>query len=226
MHSADGLILAIDPEAYMDRSFLNGSYYEREVLDAILANLGRDGVLWDVGANAGFHSVTIKHLRPDSTIIAFEPVPFIAFRLMMNAELNGLDVRLLPIALAEQSGYQRLSIKIAGNSGLSSLNPWPDVKYDSDISCRVEAGDCLIENGTAPGPTVIKLDIEGGEFLALRGLIRWLDSKDLRAIIFESAPNHLAPISELLAGKGFNITSLAATDPRTVVPTNFVAIRL
>ena len=86
----------------MDKSFLNGSYYEREVLDAILANLGCDGVLWDVGANAGFHSVTTKHLRPDATVIAFEPVPFVAFRLMMNAELNGLDIRLLPIALAER----------------------------------------------------------------------------------------------------------------------------
>jgi FkbM family methyltransferase len=223
VRSRDGLILAIDPEAYPDAPFLNGGYYEREVLNAILANLDSDGVLWDVGANAGWHSVTTKYLRPDATVIAFEPVPFVAFRLMMNAELNDLDVSLLPIALAEQSGYQRLSVKVAGNSGLSSLNPWPGVKYDSDMSCRVEAGDCLIENGTAHSPTVIKLDIEGGELLALRGLTRCLSHKNLRAIIFESDSNRFAPISELLVARGFNITPLAPADP-AVGNANFIAI--
>ena len=97
--------------------------------------------------------------------------------------------------------------------------------YDFDISRRVEAGDCLIENETAPGPSVIKLDIEGGELLALRGLTRWLDNKNLRAIIFESSPNHFTAIFELLRGRGFCITALAATDPRTATPTNFIAIR-
>jgi len=225
VRSTDGLILAIDPEAYIDASFLNGGYYEREVLNATLANLGPNGVLWDVGANAGFHSVTAKCLRPDATIIAFEPVPFVAFRLMMNAELNGLDVCLLPIALGEQSGYQRLSVKIAGNSGLSSLTPWPGLKYDSEMSCRVEAGDCLIENGTAPAPTVIKLDVEGGELLALRGLTRYLGHNNLRVIIFESDANHFAPLSELLVARGFNITPLAPTDPHQATPTNYIATR-
>jgi FkbM family methyltransferase len=207
----------------MDAPFLNGGYYEREVLNAILANLGGNGVLWDVGANAGWHAVTTKYLRPHATVIAFEPAPFAAFRLMMNAELNNLDVSLLPIALAEQSGYQRLSVKIAGNSGQSSLNPWPGIKYDSEMSCRVEAGDGLIENGTAQSPTVIKLDIEGGELLALRGLTRCLSDKNLRAIIFESASNHFAPISELLVARGFNITSLVPTNP-AAGNTNFIAV--
>jgi len=169
VRSTDGLILAIDPEAYPDAPFLNGGYYEREVLNAILANLGGDGVLWDVGANAGWHAVTTKYLRPDATVIAFEPAPFAAFRLMMNAEINNLDVSLLPIALGEQSGYQTLSVKIAGNSGQSSLNPWPGIKYDSEMLCRVEAGDALIENGTARSPTVIKLDIEGGRACGFEG---------------------------------------------------------
>ena len=53
----------------------SGCYYQREVLDAILASLRDDGVLWDVGANVGLHVITAKRLRPQETVVAFEPAP-------------------------------------------------------------------------------------------------------------------------------------------------------
>jgi glycosyltransferase involved in cell wall biosynthesis len=78
--------LALDPESHLDSIVLRDGYYEKPILDAIMAHLPTDGVLWDVGANVGIHSVTAKHLCPTATVVAFEPVPFTAARLTLNAE--------------------------------------------------------------------------------------------------------------------------------------------
>lgn len=205
--SVDGLLFGLDPESFMDRFVIDAGYWEREVLDAILECLYDDGVLWDIGTNLGLHAVTAKHFRPKAKVIAFEPSPFTAARAKMNAEMNKLDVEVCSVALGSQPGYSQLSVKLASNSGLSSLSPWPHTSYDGTILCRVERGDILVSSGAISSPTVIKIDVEGFEMQVLEGMTEILKSPRLKAVIFESHDGDLS-VGHLLEEKGMRIRRL------------------
>src|SRR5664279_4940460 len=58
-----GSVFRLRPHDYIDNIVLREGYYESEVLDAMLKTVPANGVLWDVGANFGLHSITLKKLR-------------------------------------------------------------------------------------------------------------------------------------------------------------------
>ena len=231
VRTIDGLLFDLDVENVLDYAVLDHGYYEREVLDAIVGCMGDNSVLWDVGANIGLHSVTAKHRRPGSTVVAFEPAPHTASRLIANANLNEVDVHVVTAALADADGIARLSIVTRGNSGLSSLRPWPDVKYEGTILCPSVRADALVAAEIVPSPAVVKIDVEGFEAEVLRGFGELLRGPTLQAIVFE-APGNAAtqlehhPPSALLLEAGFTIVPLApghATEKS--VATNFLATK-
>lgn len=217
-----GLTMAVDPESYIDDIILRQGYYELPVLNAILRHLPENGVLWDIGANEGIHSITAKHLRPGATVVAFEPVPFIAARLALNAELNNTEIRLMTTALGCSSGYADMSVKIRGNSGLSSLKPWSTIDYDSQVTCRVERADAFLEDGVIPEPNVIKVDVEGTELDVLKGFGEHLNAPSLKAIIFEGEECR-DDFSNMLSARGFVIKPLHQSGDERLV--NFLALR-
>ena len=204
----DGLSLALDPESFLDYFVIENGYYEREILDVVISYLDSNGVFWDVGANFGLHSLTVKKLRPDVNVFAFEPVPFMAARILINSEINKTDVNIVAVALGDTSGYSKIAVKIKGNSGLSSFNPWPNVLYDGASICRVERGDVLVTNDAVASPTVIKIDVEGYEPQVIQGLSNLLKNDRLRAVIFESDGAHFEKIKNMFSQQGFKITPI------------------
>ena len=215
----------------LDYAVLDHGYYEREVLEAILRRLPPNAVLWDVGGNIGLHAITAKYLRPDATVVVFEPTPQTAARLIGNANLNGIDVQVVTAALAETDGVAQLSIVTRGNNGLSSLRPWPDVDYEGTIMCPCARADTLVSHGSLPVPAVVKLDVEGLEAEVLRGFGRLLSSAALESVVFEAPGDAAAepqrhPVFALLTDAGFAISPLApAHASEKSVATNFLAAK-
>lgn len=231
VRTCDGLLFDLDVENVLDLAVLDHGYYEREVLDALVAHLPDDGVLWDVGANVGLHAITAQRSRPGATVVAFEPSPHTAARLIANAELNDAAVRVVTTALSDTNGVSELSILTRGNSGLTSLRPWPDVRYEHTIMCPCTRADSLVVSGTLPTPNVVKLDVEGLEVEVLRGFGAVLASPALTALVFEApgaaveAP-HQYPVFGLLAQAGFRTEPLPpAHATERSVATNFLATR-
>ena len=231
VRTADGLLVDLDIDNFLDWAVLDHGYYEREVLDAILVDLTDDGVLWDVGANIGLHALTARHFRPRATVVAFEPAPHTASRLVANADLNRADVRIVTSALADHSGVAELSLATRGNTGLTSLRPWPDVTYETTIVCSCIRADDLVHSGTVPAPSVVKLDVEGFELEVLSGFGNLLAAPELRTIVFEASgapadrPND-NPVFHMLSTAGFDIDPLDPAHPaEKAVATNFVARR-
>jgi FkbM family methyltransferase len=159
-------------------------------------------------------------------VYAFEPVPFTAERFLLNQSLARAEVELFPIALSDSQGYAKISMKFGGNSGLSSLNPWPNISYDGLANCRTERADSLIESGVIPPPSVIKIDVEGLEPKVIAGLGRHLFSPDLKAVIFESDGQWYDKISALLAKGGLRCSPIPPTNTQETIKTvNFIAHR-
>jgi FkbM family methyltransferase len=177
-----GSVFRLRPHDYIDNIVLREGYYESEVLEAMLKTVPANGVLWDVGANFGLHSITLKKLRPDVRVLCFEPAPDQAARLLVHANINGVEVALFCMGLGRGPGTAVLHI-VRGNPGMNTFTPWEQATY-SGVQCYLDCGDNLISSGAAARPDVVKLDIEGGELDALAGMSR-LFSKAKPTIICE-----------------------------------------
>jgi len=152
--------------------------YTREMLAA----LRPDDVLWDIGANVGMVSL---HAARTCETYAFEPDPEFSEHLAASAALNdGLEINLQRIAISDSDGPVTLfSDGASGNS--PSLVRQRAEKNAITVSAR--SLDSLAVEGNLPLPSVVKLDIEGAEILALRGGAELLSdgARGPRALLIE-----------------------------------------
>lgn len=203
---------------------LRQGFYESEVLEAIVAELGGQGVLWDIGANLGLQGLTAKTLVPDAEVVCFEPSPAILGRLWRHRQINDVDVAVVTIALSDATGLRQFHIAPDGNPGMSTLSPWSGAKYQGRMLVQTMRGDDLVDSGHLRAPTVIKLDVEGHELEVLRGLSGVLGSS-CKAVIFEDSAAVDTPCKMLLASAGFSCTALTRRETSEHALTNFVARR-
>ena len=153
----------------------------------ILSELTPSDVLFDIGACVGM--VSVHAAKKGVHVVAFEPDPGYYSRLKTNLRLNGLDqVHVVPWAVSDKPGETVLYTDgVGGNS--------PSLRKVGDrgsVTVRTDTIDLALSRDEFPPPTVIKIDIEGAEILALRGLTRLLQSKTApRAIFIETHPQFL-----------------------------------
>jgi len=151
--------------------------YEPE-LQAAIADLVRPGMIaYDVGANIGYISLMLAQAVGDrGQVYAFEALPANIERLRSHLERNRLSdrVHLIHAAVVEASHPVQFLLgpssgmgKAAGSAGRPS--PASGVLMLPGISL-----DDFVYAQNHPAPQVIKMDIEGGEVLALPGMRRIL----------------------------------------------------
>ena len=225
-----GSIFALDPSAYIDRIVLCEGYYESEVLEALRPDLQVGAVLWDIGGNFGLHAVTVKRLHPDVRVFTFEPNPQMLAQIAAHAALNGVEIGVLPLALADAPGPRSFHVNDTGNAGMSSLVRWEGGHYDRVITVQCERADTLVAAGRVPAPTVIKLDVEGGEAAVLAGLGALLRDPGLHAIVFEAGTGLEAqpdsdPIAGPLRAAGFRFAPLTRCEHSEHALDNYLATR-
>lgn len=122
--------------------------------------------LLDVGANIGAFSVYAARQLPNVQIVAVEPFPNTYVRLTQTIERNGLGARVRSVqaAATNQSGEVLFDAAVDSHSYARRI-----VDASSDQSIRVAAvtiGDLLEKAGWSE-VDYMKMDIEGGEYLAL-----------------------------------------------------------
>lgn len=139
----------------------------------------------DVGANIGVCSLIASVAVGEKGIVyAVEALPSTLTLLEENLELNKItNVRILPIALTDHDGEVVFYGSTNGNLGASSLS-----NEDLDgvpVSVPARMLDSLIAEGTISGCDVLKIDIEGAELLALRGMQKLFEEHPPRAVMIE-----------------------------------------
>jgi len=185
---------------------------ERPVLDHLVSNLRPDDVFYDVGANIGLYSLLVADVvnRP---VIAFEPHPTNADRLEENGDLNDADISILRCALADSAGEAELAVALdkVGSAG-HTLVP-DETSGHGSITISKVRGDELITRRGLPHPTVLKIDVEGGEQGVLDGLEATLSRPDCRLVYCETHAERLkkqgssvADVRATLESHGFTLT--------------------
>lgn len=176
--------------------------YERFVTWALLKLLQSGQTFVDVGANVGYFSLlAATRVGPTGRVLAVEPMPENWALLEKSIALNGFGniIELHKVAAGDTTRRVRMTLGDRANSGsfsfVSGRQPSKDI---FEVECR-RLDDLL----TGRRVDIIKMDIEGAEGLALKGMRQTLGaSRPL--LLMEYTPSSLESISgisgEMLLG--------------------------
>ncbi|MCJ7703416.1 MAG: FkbM family methyltransferase [Anaerolineales bacterium] len=159
--------------------------YEVDLQQAVAEHVRPGWVAYDVGANIGYISLLLARAVGESgRVQAFEALPANLERLRENIELNALTERVTVIAgaVTDSSRPVRFLIgpsgamgKVAGSAGRE------DIHLHSIQVPGIALDDFVYQQGN-PAPQVLKMDIEGGEVLAIKAMSRLL--REARPLVF------------------------------------------
>jgi FkbM family methyltransferase len=212
--------------------YFHGSYEPH--VTALVGQLLRPGeTAVDIGANSGFYTALFAdRVGPRGRVHAFEANPALVDRLARMITLNGFQgrVRLNPVAVSDRTGTARLYLSDhLDTTGMSSLVR----KTYLEESARIDVATTTLDDYARKrqvGPIgLLKMDIEGAEISALRGMEALLRARPPRAILCEVADNRhsLATDGVAFAGSHALIAFLKARGycPFRIAPGGLRAFR-
>ncbi|HEY60260.1 MAG TPA: FkbM family methyltransferase [Anaerolineae bacterium] len=137
-------------------------------------------VVYDVGANIGYISLIFARLVGESgQVFAFESLPKNVGRLKKNIALNHMEKRviIIPAAVVDRSGETSFLVHASGAMGKAQASAGRAEVYKQTISVPCVSLDDFIFKQEHSAPNLVKMDIEGGEVLAIEGMQRVLIEK-------------------------------------------------
>lgn len=209
------------PDAAL-RYWLPGRNYDPLLLDVARKLVKPTMKVWDVGANVGLFSLAAAHLvGPSGFVLAIEPDPWLGSLLIRSSQTPARGAAPIQVLVAPVSDHRGITILHIAKRGRAS-NFIGTGRQESDgerysIPVSTVTLDSLLES--FPVPDLVKIDIEGMEYLALKGASELLKH---RPIIFaEVAEPNRKPVESLLSGYRFLMTNM---QPCPHVPFNLIAM--
>lgn len=215
--------IACFPRDWIGRAIVGDGLHERELLEALELTLltrepaWRDAVALDVGANIGNH--TLFFSRFFARIISFEPNPLTVHLLHANVMANGVsNVTIIEAGLSDSNGNLPF-VMSEGNLGEARIVAPGTAASAGTIPLRI--GDEVVAEQEIGEKRVafIKIDVEGHELPALRGLAGTL-SRYQPVVAFESNFAHGdgggAVVVDYLKSCGY--TDFYTLEARTLFP--------
>jgi len=202
-----GAMWELHPKDWIDNRLLIGREFETEQL-AFVEKLIRDrelGLFFDCGSNIGLYSVLLGTRCPGLIIHSFEPVKSTHARLTKNIELNTLLVRTTAhnYGLGARPNKMTIAInpKSSGTATVDSkeqANPKRKFTASEDIEIRVFDSE-FSETGQK---AFFKIDVEGHELDALKGMIKYLSQHDCTLQI-EAWDDNQTKLTEFMASQNY-----------------------
>jgi FkbM family methyltransferase len=182
--------------------------------------LKEDSVAIDVGANYMYYSIAMARLAPKGTIYAFEPIPFtyaVAKRIAQHYKTT--NVMLYDKGVGERNERMTFEVPLqdfgapsAGQAHMGGRNNEESKQVGSykfnkveQVTCDVVAIDSFLPE--LKKPDFVKIDIEGADLFALRGMRQTL-AKFKPMVLIEIVPSFL---------HGFGLTEKQVYDEVTAM---------
>lgn len=202
------------------------------------AHIKPGDLVLDIGVNHGVHLLLLAQLvGAEGQVIGVEAVPAFAERAQAQLRANDLADRVVlhTCAVSHEAGAAEFFVTTLTDGGLSGLRLRPIISNDPFEQIRVETKTIDMVLPPDRDVSFVKIDIEGGEYDALRGSPRLLARQPLIAFEFDgSAPGHFGYEADdffgLLLRAGYTVYDIfgfrvkSAAEMVNAVVWNFVAI--
>ena len=200
-----GFTILLDMQ--IDKDYWLGTY-EPELQAALRVLIPPGAIIYDVGANIGYVSLLLSKAAGETGhVYAFEALPDNAERWRKNVELNGMSARmsLFAGAVTQAPGPVRFLVHASSGMGKAAGSAGRDDTYRSEISVPGISLDEFVYGQGNPLPQVVKMDIEGGEVLALPGMRRVLAEARPLMLMELHGPESSRVAWETLTAAGYEI---------------------
>jgi FkbM family methyltransferase len=169
-----GYEVLVDPEDWSERVFLvQGRYYELGSQLVMKALLAPGGTFIDVGANIGMLALLASHLvGAEGRVVCFEPNPQVRERLEDAVRRNAIpnfSIRSEGLSDSRETLVLSVPVRHSGEGTLAAYSGSEGPEIASKHSVQVVRGDD-VDLGPLAGRVLLKVDVEGFECRALRGL--------------------------------------------------------
>ena len=174
-------------------SLIKDGWTEPNVMKVLQRTFRKNAVFLDIGSNFGFYSIMAgSQIGPNGKIYAFEANPYLIKFIKDSASINGLRtiVEVVNKAVSDREGVAPFGFsysEIGGGSltkgargNADNLTDVPLVRVDDVVPTNLVV-DCA------------KLDVEGSELAALRGMRGVIERSQNIQIVLEFFPLLLAP---------------------------------
>lgn len=184
--------------------------WESGFAQAMSGEVHAGDVCYDVGSHRGFLAAVMS-VAGASRVVCFEPDPRNQSRLVELQSLNeGFPLQIVAAAAGDRDGESEfvlmpeLTMGRLADSGFEA--------GDADLASRCTVAivriDTLVENGTAPAPDVMKIDVEGAEMLVLEGAAKTIASARPRLFIEAHSRALASDCTAFLESRGYSIRRL------------------
>jgi FkbM family methyltransferase len=195
--------------------------YEPQLQAAIQELVLPGQIVYDIGANIGFMTLLFAQcVESTGHVYAFEALPANLQRLRDNIALNAVDDRVTIISAAVNDRSSSTKFYIGPSSGTGKLVKSAGrstIMYRESIEVEGISIDDFIYKSGNPAPDILKIDIEGGEVLALPGMSRMLHEKR-PVVMIELHGQEAARVGwDLLKKENYRICHMAADFPPILV---------
>ena len=210
-----GINLALDLKA--EKEMWLGTY-EPELQQAIIEYVKPGMTAYDIGANVGFISLLLSKMVGDTgTVFAFEALPKNIQRLRANLLLNPFASNVEIIQNAVVDSEREIDFMLGPSLGMGKVR-------GSAGRDNVEYGDVIVVPGVSldgfvykygnPAPDIVKMDIEGGEILALPGMLKVI--KEDKPVLFLElhGPEAVEIVWDTLSGAGYHFRQMKEGNSR------------
>lgn len=164
----------LDPEDFVSRTILETGEWEPTSWQAMRAHLEDGATFVDVGAQIGYYSLKAATVvGPRGHVIAVEPNPETVNKLAANIQASGLKaVAVAPVACSDAEATLDLFAAPEANTGETSLSKVNASQSGAAVRAykvRARPLDDIVRESGVARVDVIKIDVEGAEYLVLKG---------------------------------------------------------
>lgn len=175
-----------------------GLDYDPDLREA-LSLLGPEDTVIDLGANVGVYA--LRFAAAAKRVIAVEANPETARILRRNADRNGLKIEIELCAAADKSGKVQDLVWFKGRPNMASIFYAPFFRGKTEsVKVSTIAVDDLVDRLGLSSVKLVKMDIEGSEADAIRGMKKTI-SRFRPIILFENSFYEAADELEALGYK-------------------------
>ncbi len=210
-----GVSLCLDLQT--EKDYWLGTY-EIELQQTIQDLVKPGMVVYDVGANIGYISLMLaRQVSKTGKVFSFEALPENQERFLLNLTTSsfGDRVQLVKAAVVDKIGTVQFQIGPSGGMGKAAGSAGrQEYSYTKSIEVQAICLDDFVFEQRNPAPQVVKMDIEGGEVLALPGMSRVLEQVKPVMMLELHGPEAASVAWQILKKAGYRICQMRPAYPR------------